>query len=228
MKSVFGFDFDKAFDYENGFYVTSDRRRLQKLIAHYELYKKIVNLPGAVVECGVFKGASLIRFAQFMDMLESVYSRKIVGFDAFGKFPRPTELADDGEDQKFIDKFENEAGDGIPIEDLTTVFELKGITNIELVSGDIRSTIPDYLKRHPELKIAILHIDLDVYIPSKIALEYLYKHVTPGGLVLFDDYGTVYGETKAVDEFFADKDVQLMKLPINHIPTYLKKPLAQA
>ncbi|MDP3331387.1 MAG: TylF/MycF/NovP-related O-methyltransferase [Methylococcaceae bacterium] len=220
MESIFGYELNKTFDYENGFYVTSDPRRMQKLIAHYELYKKITNLPGAIVECGVFKGTSLIRFAQFRDMLESAYSRKIIGFDAFGKFP----ISNDGmHDQVFIEKFEREAGDGMSVAELQAVFDHKGISNVELVAGNISETVPEYQKLHPELKISILHIDVDVYLPSKVALEYLYEHVVPGGICIFDDYGTVYGETKAVDEFFAGKSIKLLKLPCSHIPTYLVK-----
>lgn len=65
--TIFEFETSKAFDYENGFYLTSDPKRLQKIVSHYELYKKIVDLPGEVIELGVFKGASLIRFATFRE-----------------------------------------------------------------------------------------------------------------------------------------------------------------
>jgi len=78
-----------AFDYENGFYLTSDIYRLGNILSHYELYKKIVHVPGDIVECGVFKGGSLIQFASFRELLENEKSRKIIGFDAFGSFPAP-------------------------------------------------------------------------------------------------------------------------------------------
>lgn len=79
---------EKAFDYENGFILTSDVYRLGNIMAHYELYKKIISLPGALVELGVFKGNSLIQFATFRELLENERSRKIIGFDTFGMFPR--------------------------------------------------------------------------------------------------------------------------------------------
>ena len=85
---VFGFDYSKEWEYENGFYLTSHPSRLGKSVVHFEIYKEILHLPGAIVECGVYKGASLIRFATFREMLESQYSRQIIGFDAFGEFPR--------------------------------------------------------------------------------------------------------------------------------------------
>jgi len=67
------FDSDKMFDYENGYYATATESRFGKFLAHYELYKKIVDLPGAVVECGIFKGNSFYRLAHFRDLLESRY-----------------------------------------------------------------------------------------------------------------------------------------------------------
>ena len=51
-KTLFGFDIEQQWDYENGFYLTSHLTRIPKMLAHYELYKSIINLPGQVVECG--------------------------------------------------------------------------------------------------------------------------------------------------------------------------------
>lgn len=62
---------EKNFEYENGFYLTSPPSRLGNIMAHYELYKKILTLPGDVVELGVFKGGSLIQFATFRELLEN-------------------------------------------------------------------------------------------------------------------------------------------------------------
>ncbi|WP_223342327.1 hypothetical protein [Synechocystis sp. PCC 7339] len=80
-------DFSKNFDYENNFYLSCDSSRIAKLIAHYELYKMIRDLPGAIVECGVFKGTSLTRFATFRDLFDHAHSKKVIGFDIYGKFP---------------------------------------------------------------------------------------------------------------------------------------------
>ncbi|TIH11994.1 dTDP-6-deoxy-L-hexose 3-O-methyltransferase [Marinifilum sp. JC120] len=219
MEDIFGYELANKWDYENGFYLTSDKTRIPKLLAHYELYKMISSLPGHVVECGVFKGASLIRFATFRDALESSYSRKIIGFDAFGKFPEQEHV----EDKKFIEIFESDAGDGISKDELAQVFKHKNIENYELIEGDICSTIPEYLVDHPELKVALLHIDVDVYKPTKVILEHLYDRIVPGGLIVFDDYSIVAGETQAIDEFFADSGAQFEKLKISHRPTFYRK-----
>jgi hypothetical protein len=47
----------------------------------------VQDLPGAIVECSVFKGASLVRFVLLRDLFENSYSKKIIRFDIFGKFP---------------------------------------------------------------------------------------------------------------------------------------------
>jgi len=221
MNKIFGYDYNKQWDYENGFLLTSHMTRLAKMLAHYELYKSIVDLPGTVVECGVFKGASFIRFCTYRQILESPYSRKILGFDAFGKFPNNSN--DDSLDQKFIEKFSCDAGNGITTNELSHVLTKKNIDNYELIEGNIENTIPEYIEKHPELKIALLHIDVDVYQPTMVSLQNLYDHVVRGGLVVFDDYSTVYGETKAIDEFFINKKITISKLPISHIPSFIKK-----
>jgi len=218
-EKLFGFNVDQQWDYENGFYITSHLTRLPKMLAHYELYKSIVNLPGHILECGVFKGASLIRFCTYREILESPYSRKVIGFDAFGKFP----VQENATDQAFVERFEGSAGEGISTDELKEVFLRKGFRNYELIQGDVANTIPDYIAKHPELKIALLHIDVDVYRPSVVILEHLFERVVSGGLVVFDDYATVAGETRAVDEFFSEKCACIEKLPISHIPSFIRK-----
>lgn len=217
---AFGFDTEQVFAYENGFYLTTEQKRLQKLIAHYELYKMISTIPGSILELGVFKGSSLIRFASFRDMLETANSRKILGFDAFGRFPRPDHGTD--ADNKFIEKFESVAGEGIGKDELKQFLDHKRLHNIELMAGDIFETLPAYLKDNPQLRIALLHIDVDVYSPSKFALDLLFPHMVRGGLIIMDDYGTVEGETRAVDEFLAKHNLNIQKLSFCDIPSFIK------
>lgn len=172
------FETEKMFFYENGFYTTITENRLGKLLAQYELYKKIINLPGDVIECGVFKGNSFFRLAHFRDILESKYSRKIIGFDVFGKFPESSFE----KDKAYLEKFINSAGaDSIEIEEIEKILSYKKIENYELVKGNILETIPEYCKRNPHLRIALLHIDVDVYDPTIVILENLYEKVVRGG-----------------------------------------------
>lgn len=217
------YDETKQFEYENGFYLTSQPYRMGNILSHYELYKKITNLPGEVVELGVFKGSSIVQWATFRELLENEKSRKIIGFDMFGPFPKtPGEVPSDNE---FIDKWNSDfEGDFVSKEELLQSMELKGIHNVELVKGNILDALPEYLEAHPNLKISLLHIDVDVYEPCKKGLELLFERVVPEGVIVLDDYAVIEGETKAVDEFFAGKDVKLQKYPFSHAkPTFIIK-----
>ncbi len=67
---------------------------------------------------------------------------------------------------------------------------------------------------------------MDVYKPSKVALDAPYDLVVPGGLLVFADYGTVAGETRAVDELLQAHGFTLQKLPYTHTPSFICKPAA--
>lgn len=210
---------NNKWNYENGFYLTSQPNRIGKMLAQYELYKKIINLPGDVLEFGVYKGASLLRLATFRNLLENDFSRKIIGFDMFGKFP----TTDDELDNKFIQSFENDGGYGIDKEELEKFIDYKNLQNVKLVKGDINETLDIFLEETPHLRISLLHIDVDVYQPTKLILDKLFDRVVRGGLIILDDYNTVNGETNAVDEFLVGKNEVIQKLPLSHIPSFIEK-----
>lgn len=179
------------------------------------------DLPGAIVECGIFKGASFIRFATFRDVFGNSYSHKIIGFDTFSSFQE----TNFDEDQKYRDDFIKSAGEqSISREQLIEVLKKKGIeNNVELVEGDINITIPKYLKENPHLKISLLNLDTDIYEPAVTILKYLWPRIVKGGILILDDYGTFPGETKAVDEYFKDRDVKILKFPFAMTPCYIFK-----
>jgi hypothetical protein len=214
-------DFERVWEYENGFYLTCDITRISKILAHYELFKMALDVPGAIVECGVFKGASLARFAMFRDLFGNPYSKKIIGFDTFAEFP-DTDYEDD---KRYRERFVREAGGaGISKSQLEHVLRHKVCErNVELIEGDICDTVPEYLKMNPHLKISLLNLDTDIYEPAVVVLENLYPRVVRGGVVVLDDYGTFPGETKAIDDYFSDKSVKIRKLPFCMTPCYIKR-----
>jgi hypothetical protein len=124
----------KKWDYENGFYLTCETNRIGKFINQLEIYKQITDLPGDILEFGVYKGASIVRLLSFRQLFETEMSRKVVGFDVFGKFPNELELEND---RKFVEKFEAAGGYGIDKEQLEQLLKVKGFKNFELVKDDI-------------------------------------------------------------------------------------------
>jgi hypothetical protein len=211
----------KIWEAENIFYLKSDTSRISKLIYQYELYKLIRDVPGAVLEFGVFKGASFIRFLTFRSILENNYSRKFYGFDLFGKFPRQKQ---NNHDLKFIKIFEKEAGLAISHLELEKNLIKKNFTNFDLIQGDVRKTLPKFIEKNPNLKIALLHLDLDTYKITQFVLKKLFNNLSSRGIVVVDDYSSNYGATKAIDEFLLkNKKYQIKKLPFYDKPSYIVK-----
>ena len=107
----------------------------------------------------------------------------------------------------------------------------KSIRKIVLIEGENTSTfklpintltgviINTILRDNIHIKIALLHLDLDTYEPTKYALDKFSKMIIKGGIILIDDYSTVYGATKAIDEFLKkNKKLKIQKF------TFYKKP----
>lgn len=193
---------------ENKFYFLSHPSRLKKIICHYEIFKKTSNIPGEIVECGVFKGNSLNRFIIFRDLLQSRLKKKVFGFDVFGKFPQQ-EIK---KDNIFANNHNKKIGLGISDIRLKKNFKKKNFKEYYLIKGPIEKTLVTFVKKNKNIKISFLHLDLDVYKPTFFALEKLYEKVSKGGIILLDDYGKVDGATKATHDFFKKKKIKYQLL----------------
>lgn len=199
---------------------------LGRLFARYEAFKMVVDLPGSIVELGVFKGESLLMFGKLVELLNANdRSCRLIGFDNFAGFPN-LHTKDGSTDQK-IDKqvggwsskdYYNELLALINIFDHDRCAGHK--KRIHLVEGDITKTVPKYVEENPGLAIKLLHLDCDLYEPTLVGLKYFYDKVVPGGVILLDEYGLPEfpGETEAVHEFFKDKPVTIKKFPFYTTP----------
>ena len=215
------YDLNKRFEYENGFYATADPSRFSKFITHLEFFKKTSGVRGEIVEFGIFKGNSFFRWIKFRDLLEQTSSRKIIGFDIFGDFPEAIFEDDKLKRDAFVK--ETKGGKSISYEELNALLEQQNLNkNVEIVKGDVLLTVDEYIKDNPHLKISLLHIDVDLYEPTKHILEKLYSKVTKGGIIILDDYGAFAGTNKAVDDFF-DNKVEIKKLPYSNAISYIVK-----
>lgn len=214
-------DFSKMYEYETFYHLTMDITRLGKLAVHYEAYKMTRSIPGSIVECGVYKGTSLTRFAMMRDLFDNPDAAKIIGFDVFSADYPDTAFE---EDQAQREKWIREAGpSSITKAQLEKVFGNLGVRNFELIAGDVCETLPAYVKAHPELKVSLLNLDIDFVEPTLCTLEQLYDRVMPGGVILLDNYGAFHGDTKGVDTFFRDKAVAIRRFPFVARPCYIVK-----
>jgi len=208
----------KVWEAENVFYLNAKTSRISKFVYHYEIYKKIIDIPGDILEFGVFKGASFSRLLAFRKILENQDSRKIVGFDDFGSFT----VKGSKEDKQFAKEFNKVLGKGANKEELEKKLKKNGHKNFELIKGDVVKTLPVYLNKNKGFKISLLHLDLDILRPTKFVLEQLFRRMQKNGIILLDDYAEIYGATKAVDDFFKNKKLKIEKLTYYKRPSFIK------
>lgn len=202
------------------------RRTLPRFLAHYELFKKIVDLPGNIVELGVYRGGSFFTWSNLLETFCTTdRSRKVYGFDHFeGLRPDHFNESDgskNGQDDKRDWAYRTKAE---PIRALTSLHNddnlLPGIERCVLVEGDVYESVPRFLSENPGLRINLLYFDLDLYGPTKFCLEQFYPLVVKGGVVCFDEYGLIpwQGETCAVEEFFGAPMPTLHKFQFSTSP----------
>ena len=201
-------------------------KMLSRVLFFNEIYKKIVNTHGIVVECGVRWGQSL----SLLSALRGIYEpfnrhRKIVGFDTFAGFVGMNDK--DGANCRCTDgSFSVTAGYEETLGRIMTCQEamnpISHLTKFELVKGDASQTIPAYLGRHPETVISLAIFDFDIYQPTKAALEALKPYFIKGTVLVFDELcdDIFPGETVALREVFDMTQLRVERLPITARVSY--------
>ena len=202
------------------------RVNFAKHLAHVEIFNKTIDLPGSIVELGVFKGASFMTFLKMCDIhCAGDTLKKVIGFDTFSGFVEIDEKDGRQNEKRDLIKGGFNAQDFLPV--LEAAIELEKLDSFiprfaraELVKGDVLETVPRYVKDNPGLRISLLHLDMDLYEPTKVALEHLFHKVVPGGVVLLDEYGMngFPGESAAFDEYFGTNRPVLKKFPFISTP----------
>lgn len=223
---------DKQLMFDSGvnWHLLATPDRFGRFIAHYECMKKIKDIPGDIVECGVFKGESLTRFAHFRNLLGTNNSAKIIGFDNFNNEYPNTKYEEDKPQREYW--MATAGTSSINVKQLSNVFEKHKLENYEFISGDICKTVPSFSKKNPGMKISLLNIDCDFVEPTYIALKTLWPHISKGGIILLDNYGgwgtsgcSYFGDTKGTDDFLKELDlpISIKKFPWVSRPCYIQK-----
>ena len=197
------------------------RQNLTRFMVLYEVFKKVLDVKGSIVECGVNQGFGIMSWAKFSAILEPVnLTRRIYGFDTFEGFPEISEQ----------DK--SATSDHVKVGDLAadTFEELSGLAEIhdstrflghvpkvELVRGDAVATIPQFIEDHPHLVVSLLFLDFDLYEPTKVALENFVPRMPKGAVIAFDELDNPLwpGETKAMLEFSETHRLRIERLPFD-------------
>lgn len=209
------------------FPILSRRQNLKRFLIHNELFKKTIEVPGDIAELGVFRGLGLMTWANLLEIhCTGDHIKKVFGFDNWQGFNKFAEQ--DGGEVKEVQKFVGGFSPAKYFEELKDAINIfdedrytQDVSRIELVEGNIEETIVKFANERPGVRFSLVHFDCDMYAPTIAALKVLYPLITRGGLMVFDEYGLHNwpGETKAVEDFFADKpDVIIKKFPYSNVP----------
>ena len=206
----------QLFDNFNGFMLSTDTKVFGKLLARTLLMNQVKDLPGDIVECGVFKGTGLLTFLKLKRFLCPNSGKKVVGFDYFDSHKLLQSLSGiDAEAMETLFEKRDYEHEENHIKTFDNFVQNCGFANheYELIGGDVCKTAAEFVNKRPGFRISLLYLDLDVEEPTYAALAALWPHVVKGGVVVFDEYGFhKWSEANAVDCFFADKDVEVKSL----------------
>jgi O-methyltransferase len=179
-------------------------------------------VPGSFVECGVWRGGSSLAMVRTLLSLER-RDRDIYMFDTFERMPDPGPEDVDimGVPAAHYHAILESGGeydhryDFLPFEDVKASFRALAYPSARLhfVKGLVEETIPE---QAPD-SIALLRLDTDYYQSTRHELEHLFDRISPGGVLLIDDYGHFHGCRQATDELVSELASQGRHLLLNRI-----------
>jgi hypothetical protein len=193
------------------------RQKLTRLLALYEIFKKVLPVKGSIIECGVYSGFGLMSWANMSAVLEpNNLTRRIYGFDTFKGFPAIGKkdqscLMKTKRGQLYSNSFDE-------LQELIEIYDsnrfLGHVDKVKLIKGDVIRTIPEFISKNQHLMVSLLFLDMDLYEPTKMAIEHFVPRMPKGAVIAFDELDNPIwpGETMALME-----TVGINKLKIERI-----------
>jgi len=199
----------------------ASRQALAKFLARYEIFKQILAVNGSIIECGVLHGGGLLTWAKLSAIFEpSNHTRRIIGFDTFTGFPS-VHASDLSGDSSHVAVGGLRGSTLADVSAAVELFDLNRpiahIPKIELVAGNLCSTAGIYLRSNEHLVVGLLYLDVDLYEPTKAALEAFLPRMPRGAVLAFDELNakTFPGETRAVQEAIGLANLKIRRFPFD-------------
>jgi hypothetical protein len=169
-------------------------------------------IPGDIVECGVWKGGSMLVIARaLLDVGDT--SRRLHLFDTFQGMPQPSEADRTHQGEPARDILARESRETSLVWALATLDGVKHLMEasgypgeIVFVPGKVEDTIP---ARAPD-QIALLRLDTDWYESTRHELVHLYPRLSQGGVLIVDDYGHWQGARLATDQYISEHKCRIL------------------
>jgi hypothetical protein len=192
---------------------------LVKFLVLHEIYKRVKDLPGAILEFGVWWGQNLVLLENLRAIHEPFNKqRRIVGFDTFdGYLESPPDRPAPG-DRSF---YRTSTSHREYLAELLRVHEGNNAFGHmngghALVAGDVTQTAPAFFRDNPQTIVALAYFDIGAYEPTVAALTAIKPHLIPGSMILFDEltWPGAPGEAIAFKEAFAGMPFSIEKVPM--------------
>lgn len=207
------------------------RQHLTRLLAMYEVFKRILGVKGSIVECGVNRGYGLMAWAKLSAVLEPVnLTRRIYGFDSFAGFPAISDKDRSGPGVQTARVGDLQADSYAELLDLISIYDkdrfLGHIPKVELIKGDAVETIPRFIADHPHLVVSLLFLDFDLYEPTRVALETFVPRMPKGAMIAFDELDNPIwpGETLAALDSVGIRNLELERLDFDPYISFARVP----
>jgi len=207
------------------------RQHLTRFLALYEIFKRILNVKGSIVECGVNRGYGLMAWAKLSALLEPTnLTRRIYGFDTFAGFPSVADHDRTGPKWETAEPGGLRADSYAELQRLLELYDkdrfLGHIGKVELVKGDATKTIPAFIADHPHVVVSLLFLDFDLYEPTKAALETFVPRMPKGAIVAFDELDNPLwpGETKALLDTVGMRRLKLERMEFDPYIAFARIP----
>jgi len=188
-------------------FTMTDKKRVNALINAVE-YTIRKDIPGDFVECGVWRGGSIMTMIKTLQLLG--VERRVWLYDTFEGMSEPTEVdTHRGKNGNILMKTNP---NNRCIAELDRV--KKGIESlnyggeVNYVQGKVEDTIPVTLPG----KIGLLRLDTDWYESTRHEMLHLYPLLEKDGILIVDDYNWWDGSTQAINEYFEGQDQQLTRI----------------
>ena len=218
------------YDKFNNFIFSDDLKLTGKLLHRFEYFMKVKDIPGDIVEIGVFKGSGMISFLKFIEIYCPNSNKKAIGFDIFDTNDAKNVLVKDTKiDALSMDLvYDRVDHNELLLESVKKRIISSGVNEDKflLVKGDVETSMPEFLKENPGFRISLLYIDVDLDRPTYYSLKYLWDRILPGGYILFDEYEYhKFSESNGVEKFLKEKNMDFELKSTNWIAptTFLLK-----
>jgi hypothetical protein len=203
---------------------------LSHTLAVADIYRQVLDMHGVILDLGTRYGKNMITFSSLRRIYEPYnYYRKIVGFDTFSGFPEDTVADQDGPPAGALapGTFGTPEGYVDHLAALLRIHEqespLAHIRRYDIKVGDIESSLAAYFRDNPQVIVALAYFDLDLYRPTKSALEQIMPHTAKGTILAFDEptHDTYPGETIALKESMLLCQHKLRRFSYQPTPAYI-------